>query len=208
MEQAVLGVLGVGVVSGLVILGCLWLAKGAIGAALSRSVSTDIERLRSDLGLQLERVRHQLEREAVKADLMTKQRLEVYDKLFKALRLTGTVLIELVSTKPEPALHPNFHTISGQMDGQLTYVTEILAMDSLCMSDGVRDACWQLVKKMAAAYEPIASGCWSTVEDEDQLKFEEIKAAVEGIEALMRRELYGDSDIHPANGELEWRQER
>jgi hypothetical protein len=71
-------VLGVGV----------YFFKESFAAALSRSVNRDLENLRSDLSEKLEKVRHQLEREAHKAELVATKKHEVYPEAFEKFRAT------------------------------------------------------------------------------------------------------------------------
>jgi hypothetical protein len=154
---------GAGTVAGAIVIACGWLLKETIARALARSVNRDLELLKSELGRELEKLRHHLEREALKAELLTTRRHEVYAQIVRSLRVAESAVMALAPPKQELGMGIAFALprmnwsappdLIGNADAALEACRSRAKEDSLYLSENVRKLLDSAITNMASAVE-------------------------------------------------------
>lgn len=91
MNDILVGSVGTMAVAGLLI----WIFKKSISAALHRDVLRDVEKLKSELELKKETIKHDLQKELFSDELLINKKHEVYARLLELVRIAHGAVANL-----------------------------------------------------------------------------------------------------------------
>jgi adenylylsulfate kinase-like enzyme len=80
----------------------LWLFKAAVTRALDRSLQQQLENHKHELQALGDKLRHNLQRQMVLAELRSKRVFEVYPKVYEVMQLSGAAIRAVQEVKIRP----------------------------------------------------------------------------------------------------------